>query len=52
MAALGWLLNLGFGGSGVEIVTATPSRYHILEGPSLGYSILVGPSLESHILEA
>ena len=51
MAALGWLMNLGFGGSGVIIVSATPSRYHTLIGPSLGYSILVGPSLGPHVLE-
>jgi hypothetical protein len=44
MAALGWLLNLGFGGSGVIIVSATPSRYHTLIGPSLTSHVIIGPS--------
>ena len=42
MAALGWLLNLGFGGSGVEIVTMQPSRYYTLIGPNTSLYVLAG----------
>jgi len=37
---------------GVTTVVVAPSCYHILEGPSQYYSILVGPSNELYVLES